>query len=173
VLAVIAACTYAIILLNEKTGSQVVLGILGIAGGLVGAGYQYRLGKEKEADARLFTEKQTVYSNLISTIFSLYQSDALRRKPIDHVEFARQLNDIRTSLVVWGSFQTLKALDDLAVPDAEQQTDPLKWGLMRQAALFSAIRSDLGHKDPPDAGLEIALGIIKGDERESVRRKLS
>lgn len=172
VLTVLAACTYSIILLHEKTGSQVVLGIFGLAGGLIGAAYQYRLAKEKEAEARLFNEKQKVYSNLISTFFSMYQPDSLRQQPIDHIELARQLSNIRTALIVWGSFETIKSLDRLSVPDADVEADPLKWGLSRQGELLAAIRRDLGHKDPQEAGIEIALGIISGEERAEVRKKL-
>ena len=136
------------------------------------AAYQFRLAKEKEAEARLFTEKQKVYSNLISTIFSIYQPEALKQKQPKDIEYARKFNEIRTSLIVWGSFETIKCLDSLSMSDAELQLDPLKWGLKRQAALFAAIRKDLGHKDPDDAGLEIAIGAIKGAERAEVRTKI-
>ncbi len=172
VLVAVGCTAYAIVFIYEKTGSQVVVTILGIAGALVGAAYQFRLAKEKEAEARLFTEKQKVYSNLISTIFSIYQPEALKQKQPKDIEYARKFNEIRTSLIVWGSFETIKCLDSLSISDAELQLDPLKWGLKRQAALFAAIRKDLGHKDPDDAGLEIAIGAIKGDEREEVRTKV-
>ena len=168
VLVVLAGATYALILLSEKTGSQVAVAILGVAGALVGAAYQFRLAKEKEAEARLFSEKQKVYSELITTIFSLFQNFS----PTDENEITRRLFHIRTSLIIWGSFETLKCLDALSVLDTEHERNPLKWGIKKQAELFAAIRKDLGHKDPINAGLEIAIGIIKGDERDNVRSQI-
>lgn len=168
ILVVLACATYALVFLIEKTGSQVAVAILGVAGALVGAAYQFRLAKEKEAEARLFSEKQKVYSELITTISLLYQNFA----PADENDVARRLFDIRTSLIIWGSFETLRCLDALSLPDVEHEHNPLKWGIKKQAELFAAIRKDLGHKDPSNAGLEIAIGIIKGDERDGVRSQI-
>ncbi len=41
------------------------------------------------------------------------------------------------------------------------------------AELFSLIRKDLGHKDPGEAGLEIALGMLIEPDRTILRSESS
>ena len=154
--------------------AEIVVALIGLGGAIFGALLQYRWAKEKEAESRLFSEKQAVYVELITLIMSLLRPAAFRRQQNERSQdrLTLQLIEIRTKLIVWGSARTLLTLDEMSDLADDNQSDVIDRGLHWQGRLFDAIRSDLGHKDPPGVGLDIAVGILTPEERNRARARL-
>jgi hypothetical protein len=55
-------------LLDQFIESDFALALLGFAGAIATASFQYRAVKDRETAARLFSEKQKVYTELTETI---------------------------------------------------------------------------------------------------------
>ncbi|NWG52866.1 MAG: hypothetical protein HXY28_04025 [Hydrogenophilaceae bacterium] len=173
VLIVMAASAAAIIVVFRFTDPQFVLGVFGIAVAIITASFQYRAAKDKETDARLFSEKQAVYSDLIGTLMGLFHEKKINPTPDEQTALVKKLQAIRTKLLVWGSAETIAMLDKMGeLPAAEPEQAPAhmtRW----MGALFAAIRKDLGHKDPPAASLEMALGMLIPADRGRLRQQLA
>jgi hypothetical protein len=167
-IALVAAIVIAIVLAFYFTESGFILGLLSVAGAIVIAAIQYRTAKDNETDARLFSQKQAAYSGLIGLIMRMFHEKRTNPTPAQQAALIKELQNIRTQLIIWGSSETILSLDrmGLITPDPSgMPTDGIKW----MAELFAAIRKDLGHKDPPDAAMEIALGMLKAPDRSSLR----
>jgi hypothetical protein len=164
----------AIWFLSQFVKSDFALAILGIAGAIITASYQYRVAKNREAEARLFSEKQAVYTELTETIMEIfYSAKRDSEHSIGTVEMAQKFQLIRTKLLVWGSFDTFRSLDQLGEIslDVQNTNDPTKI-LVWLGRLVGHMRKDLGHKDPKDSVREIALGLIVPEERVKIREAL-
>ncbi len=167
--AVLAILAAAIVVVGHFGGSDILLGMLSFAGAIVVASMQYRSAKEKEIEARLFTEKQAAYTETISTVMDYFHEAAFSSADDKRAEeLARKLQKIRAKLVIWGSSNTIVTLDELGHLGGGG-SEVLVTGLRWFSRMFTAIRSDLGHNDPPGLGLEIALGMIKPNERATAR----
>jgi len=168
----LVAATASAIAIHHFANSDILVALLGLAGAIIVASMQYRWAKVKEAEARLFSEKQEVYTELISTIMGMFHNPAFREPSgdLDQAQLVRKLQKIRTKLIVWGSAQTIITLDQMAtLADEEGALDK---GLQWLSAIFTAIRADLGHKDPPRAGLDIALGMLIPSDRVQAKMRL-
>lgn len=164
---IVAVVATAIILVFKYTDSQFVLGVFGFAAAIITASFQYRAAKDKETEARLFTQKQGVYSDLINMLMGMFHAKKTSLTDDEQAELISKLRQIRTQLLIWGSSATLLALDKMS---ALQEQSPLpingtKW----MSELFAAIRKDLGHRDPHGASLEMALGMLNEPDRSVLR----
>lgn len=173
--AVIVLACAAIWFLSQFVKSDFALAILGFAGAIATASYQYRVAKNREAEARLFSEKQAIYTELTETIMEIFYSakeDSEHR--IGPEERAQKFRLIRTKLLVWGSFDTILSLDQMGEIglDVQKTNDPTT-GLEWLSRLIAHMRKDLGHKDPKNSVMEIALGLIVPKERVKIREKLT
>ncbi|MFZ2032087.1 MAG: hypothetical protein WAU68_17380 [Vitreimonas sp.] len=169
VVAVVGCGVAALVALFHFTDSNFVLSIFGIAAAIITASIQYRAAKDKETDARLFTDKREVYSQLVSTLMNLFHENKTDPTKEDQEALVQKLRGIRTQLLVWGSAATLRALDSLSAGlEPEASGLPIS-GTKWMAELFGAIRTDLGHKDPPGAALEMALGMLNEPDRSTLR----
>jgi hypothetical protein len=170
----VLACA-AIWFLSQFVKSDFALAILGIAGAIITASYQYRVAKNREAEARLFSEKQAIYTELIETIMDIFYSvkEGSTHRLSDE-EIARRLRLIKTKLLVWGSFDMIRLLDQLGEVglDVQKENDPTT-GLIWLSRLIGHMRQDLGHRDPKDSLMEIALGLIVPEERVKIREALA
>lgn len=161
----LAAVTVVLIVLFKFTKSDFVLGVIGAITSVGLASYQFRKAKEHEAEARLFSEKATVYKNLILLIADLFKGQKLGQ-PRDIQKTSETLQEIRTQMIIWGSARTIRALDSMG--DNATETDPkamMNW----LAGLYAAIRADLGHKDDLLAAKDIALGHVVVTDRHQFR----
>lgn len=176
--ATFGAAVIAIVLLlagGYFSNPDVVVALIGLGGGIFGGLQQYRWAKEAEVNGRLFSEKQAVYAELITLIMSMFRPEALRSKNAQktQAQLASELLGIRTKLIIWGSADTVRALDEASTLADYSVVDVLERGLRWQERLFTAIRIDLGHTDPPGTGLEIALGLLTSEDRAKVRARLA
>ena len=168
----VAAILGAMVVAARRTNSDFVLGVLPIAAAIIVAAFQYRAAKDKETDARLFSQKQAAYTDLIGVVMELFHEKKIDPTPDEQASLVRKLQKIRTQLVIWGSSATLLTLDKMGLitPDTSGMAiTGTKW----LAELFAAIRKDLGHKDPQGAALEIALGLLKEPDRSQLRAAIA
>jgi hypothetical protein len=171
---IVLACA-AIWFLSQFVESEFALAILGIAGAIITASYQYRVAKNREAEARLFSEKQAVYTDLIETIMDIfYNVKEGSKNGLSEDDISQKFRLIKTKLLVWGSFDMIRSLDQLGEVglDVQDKSDP-KSGLIWLSRLIGHMRKDLGHKDPKDSLTEIALGLIVPEERVKIREALA
>ena len=170
----IVATIVALWIISQFIKSDIALGAIGFAGAIATASIQYRTAKEKEAASRLFSEKQKVYSELVTLIMNLFSkgSELAEGPPSD--ELVTKLQEIRTKLIIWGSYDTVRALDRMgeAGLEAVEDSNPAQ-GLVWLAELMTNVRKDLGHKDPKAAGIDMAVGMIKPDERAKIREMIN
>ena len=159
--------------LSQFVKSDFALAILGFAGAIATASYQYRVAKNREAEARLFSEKQAVYTDLTETIMGLFHGQRTPELRMDQDELVKKLQIIRTKLLVWGSFETIRSFDQMGETglDVQKTNDPTA-GLVWLSRLIARMRKDLGHKDPKDSILELALGLVVPEERLKFREAL-
>jgi predicted tellurium resistance membrane protein TerC len=171
VVVMMAAMTAFVVAVFKYTNSQFILGILGVAVAIITASFQYRAAKDKETESRLFSQKQAVYSELVGMTMNLFHEKKVDSNKDDQAEMVKNLQKIRTQLLIWGSAATLQALDALSgfKADSVAPTTPIIW----LSGLFGAIRKDLGHKDPAGAALEMALGVLNEPDRSQVRAAIS
>jgi hypothetical protein len=101
VAAVIVLFGAVIWLLDQFIDSDLALAFLGFAGAIATASFQYRAAKDRETEARLFSEKQQVYTELTETIMSLFHGQKTPALHIDQAELVKKLQIIRTKLIVW------------------------------------------------------------------------
>jgi hypothetical protein len=172
VLVVLGAGAAALIAAYRYTNSEFLLGVLGVAVAIITASVQYRAAKDKETQAHLFAQKQQVYTDLIETLMGLFHEKKSNPSPVEQGVLVKKLQQIRTKLLVWGSASTIQALDKMGeIPSATEHTAAT--GTMWMSQLFTAIRKDLGHRDPPNAGDEIAIGMLIPADRETMRKALA
>lgn len=164
----IAAIVGAIVVVFKFTDSAFVLGVLPIAAAIIVAAIQYRAAKDKETDARLFSQKQAAYTELIAVIMGLFHEKKTNPTPDEQTALVKKLQSIRTQLVIWGSSSTLLTLDKMGLITPDTSGLPIE-GMKWMAELFAAIRKDLGHKDPHGAALEMALGMLNEPDRSLLR----
>ena len=167
---IIILSIYAIWMLSKFISSDITIAIISGAVAIVIASTNYRFAKQKETEGRLFTEKQKVYSKLIEMIMGLflrtYEGNLVQ--PDD--ELAKELHNIRTNLIIWGSLDTIKSLNDLSKLEAKiRDSGSPAEGLIWLGNLMENIRRDLGHKDAKNSGKEIAIGIIKTEDQPAIR----
>jgi hypothetical protein len=170
-IALIATTVGAIVFVFRFTDSEFVLGVLPIAAAIIVAAIQYRAAKDKETEARLFSQKQAAYTELIDVIMGLFHEKKSNLTSDEEATLVKSLQRIRTQLVVWGSSETLLTLDKIGFITSDTSGLPIK-GIKWMAELFAAIRRDLGHKDPPGAALEMALGMINEPDRSVLRAEI-
>ncbi|MDP6833377.1 MAG: hypothetical protein QF512_20665, partial [Alphaproteobacteria bacterium] len=156
--------------LNNYVGAQFTIGVLGFAAAIITASIQYRSAKDKETDSRLFSEKQSIYTELMETMMGFIHQAKDPEWKFDEEEFVPRLQAIKTKLIVWGSFDTIRTLDKMG--EIEVKTDDPSHMLVWLGELMANIRKDLGHKDPNDAGIEIALGLIIPTDRAALRNTI-
>jgi hypothetical protein len=124
--------------------------------------WTYRKTKQKEAEARLFTQKATVYEPLIEQLKR--QQGAGKpgiAKKFDENEFTRVLFDTQFRAIIWGDEEMIKILAEIGedVPEGDNQ---ILFG--RVAKLYAQIRKELGHRDTKGVGWDIiALNLIPQD----------
>lgn len=173
VVLVVGAGVVGLIALFLYTNTQFVLGVFGVGVAIITASINYRAAKEKEIDSRLFADKRTVYTELVGTVMGLFHEKKINPTEEEQKSLVKKLQGLRTQLLVWGSADTLQALDQMS---GLQQPDtsglPIA-GTRWLARLFSAIRTDLGHKDPPGAALEMALGMLNEPDRSNLRAAMA
>ncbi|MBI1385434.1 MAG: hypothetical protein GC150_11035 [Rhizobiales bacterium] len=170
--ALVALLLAAIVVVHWFAGSQIVLSAISLATAIIVASIQYKSAKDKETDARLFTQKQAVYTELMDTIMRLFHDRKVELSEGEQAELARKFQTIRTKLIIWGSYDTIRHLDQMGtIADDLEDGDPTK-GLLWLGNTFAAMRKDLGHRDPTNAGAELALGMLKPSDREKARAKI-
>lgn len=160
--------------IDQFVQSELALGIIGGAAAIITASINYRAAKEKETESRLFSEKQKVYSELIEMIMGLFHNAKVGDEGQPNEELVERIKKVRTSLVIWGSFDTIKSLDamgeaGMSVQNTGNPVEGLRW----LGALMENIRRDLGHKDSNGSDIEIALGILVPKDRAKMREMLS
>src|SRR5947207_13987997 len=168
VVVLVAAAVGALVAALRFTNSAFVLGVLSVAAAIIVAAIQYSQRKDKETDARLFSEKQAAYTELVGLIMGLLHEQTVGTGSEVQPDLVAKLRGIRTQLVIWGSSATLLTFDNMGSLAADTTGMPIgatKW----MAELLGAIRKDLGHKDPSGAALEMALGILKEPDRSAMR----
>lgn len=161
-------------ILGKIAESDIIVATLGFAGAVIVASIQYRLAKNREAEARLFSEKQKVYADLIQTIMDTFQDVKKPNARQGANNISEKLIKIKPKMIIWGSFGTIASLDRMGdLKDSSGDTDTLVVGLERLGDLIDNIRRDLGHtNDPENAGKEIALGFVTHSERPAVRARI-
>lgn len=170
--ALVVLLSAAIVVVHWFTGSQIILGALSLTTAIIVASIQYKSAKDKETDARRFTQKQAVYTELMDTIMGLFHDRKTELSEEEQAELVRKLQTLRTRLIIWGSYDTIRHLDQMGtIADDLEDGDPTK-GLRWLSEIFAAMRKDLGHKDPANAGPELALGMLIAPDREKVRGKI-
>jgi hypothetical protein len=124
--------------------------------------WTYRKTKQKEAEARLFSQKASVYEPLVEQLKRLQGSTKPGlTEPFNEDEFAKALFDIQFRAIIWGDEQMIKILSDLSeeVTDGDNQTS-----FGRMASLYEQIRKELGHRDKRGVGWDIiALNLVAKD----------
>lgn len=155
--------------ISQFIKSEIALGLIGFSGAIVTASMQYRAAKDKETSSRLFKEKQEAYSELIELIMGLFQSTKKSDSSMPEDQVLQKLQSIKTRLIVWGSFDTIRTLDQMGHASTTDPAKMLSW----LGDLLTFIRKDLGHKDPDKSGTEIAIGLIVADEREGLRNAIA
>jgi len=153
--------------------SDLALALLGFACAITTASFQYRAAKDRETEARLFSEKQKVYTELTETIMEIFHSQKDPELHIGQGELIKKLQLIKTKLIVWGSFDTIRSFDQMGEigPNVQNPNDPTS-GLVWLSRLIANMRKDLGHKDPKALTTEIALGLIVPEDRVKIREDL-
>lgn len=170
--ALITLVSIAIIVVHRFTGSQIVVGAISLATAIIVASIQYKSAKDKETEARLFSQKQAVYTELMDTIMGLFHDRKSEPSERAQVELTKKLQTIRTKLIIWGSYDTIRHLDQMGtIGDDIEGGDPTM-RLLWLGEIFAAIRKDLGHKDPTAAGAEFALGMLIPSDRDEIRSKV-
>lgn len=160
-------------ILNQFIDSDLALALLGFAGAIATASFQYRAAKDRETEARLFSKKREVYTELTEAIMSLFHGQKTPELRIEQDELVKKLQVIRTKLIVWGSFDTIRSLDQIGEMGLEaQQINNPAAGLVWLSRLISHMRKDLGHKDPKDSAVELALGLVVPEDRVKLREAL-
>lgn len=162
----------AITLALQFTDSNFTIGVLGAVAAIVTASLQYRAAKDRETDARLFSQKQEVYSKLIETVMGLFNQKGAPRTEQQQTKLVTTLQEIRTQLLIWGSFDTVFILDQASTLGGDANKAPLETaaeGTRWLSKLFASIRRDLGHKDTKQSSTELALGMLNEPDRSKVR----
>lgn len=175
VLVLLSALVLAAWFVIQFTDSSFVLGVIGAVVAIMTAAFQYRAAKDRETDARLFSQKQEAYSELIETVMGLFGGVKGKSSKLSEAQLADKLQSIKIKLLIWGSYETLSALSraaELGTKSDETSLDVAARGTEWLSELFEGIRSDLGHKDPTGAGLELALSILNEPDKTSVRNHL-
>lgn len=171
-LVLLAAIALAMYFFVKTVDSKIALSVIGLAGAIITASLQYRHAKNRESEARLFNEKQAVYTELIALVSSIFQG-VKSKEPLSQEMIVSRLQDIKSKLFVWGSFATIHCLDNMGSLDTEEdERMRAASGIRWLGELLAHIRKDLGHNDPPGSGLEMALGMIVIHDRAKIREML-
>tara|TARA_R110002126_G_scaffold114324_2_gene252926 strand:+ start:846 stop:1421 length:576 start_codon:yes stop_codon:yes gene_type:complete len=138
---------------------------------VVGWLYSSIKNSQREVEARQFSEKAIVYRN----IFELFPRMMLDQKRIeikkgaksrktDDFSVIENLFEIKSSLTIWGSEQTIKAWIQVEkdFPDGDQQMD-FELMINNFGQLYMCMREDLGHSDFDLSGREL-FGIYLNNE---------
>lgn len=160
-------------LVYRFTNSEILLGILGGTVAIITAAFQYRAAKDNETAARLFQEKQAIYKELISIIMDQIKQKGRAKTTKEEAQLIDKMQDIRKNLIIWGSADTIRCLDRLSDRELKPEEIDAKDMITWFSELFSSVRKDLGHKDPPNAALEMALGILTAKDRAEIRAKFA
>ena len=167
-----------IAILYKITESQIIIAVIGFSTAIVTASFQYRAAKDRETEARLFSEKRSVYVELIELIMGMFGKEHANESNSEQSDLVAKLRKIRTQLLIWGHADTVLVLDSLGsrMPtDVNSITDQDKVALLTiwMGDMFKAIRRDLGHKDDVSSAVEMALGVLNEPDRTAIRRHLN
>lgn len=154
------------ILIVHFTSGEFTLGLITVFATVWIASQQYKKAKEREAEARLFLEKSKIYEEIVEIIFSLFAAAKGLSGNVEQEELTRKMLEIRKRLIIWGSFEAIEALDAISDVEEGEATSP-ELMFKKLGALYSSVRSDLSHNDPPDAGIKIALGSLVASDRKA------
>lgn len=166
-----------IVFLYKITESQIIIAVIGFSTAIVTASFQYRAAKDRETEARLFSDKRSVYVELIELIMGMFGKERADDSESDQASLVKKLQKIRTQLLIWGHADTVIMLDSLGsrIPtneghDSTQNIAAI--GTIWMGDMFKAIRRDLGHKDNHGAAIEMALGVLVEPDRTTIRKYL-
>lgn len=147
---------------------QLAVALITFIGTISIAVWNFQRTKEKEAEARLFPQRAAVYEEILNVLKDLSSPEGSKRpKPEEH-ETVKRLLDAKFKLIVWGSSNSLKALDFISEPN-EHEGDMFA----KIAYLMGCMRRDLGHKVNIAECLFMALYIIKSEDKPKVLALMS
>jgi hypothetical protein len=118
--------------------------------------YQYDVTKRNEADARLFEAKAKIYEGIADLVREVTAAQKPAGRRVSEEKLTEKLMKIRAQMIVWSSLETLQAYDRLSALDGKNPMEPFEI----MAALYNAMRKDLGHIESRESGPLIVIGII-------------
>lgn len=143
---------------------QLAVALITFVGTVSIAVWNFQRTKEKEAEARLFPQRAAIYEEILNVLKDLTSPEETKRsKPEEH-EIIRRLLDAKFKLIVWGSSNSLKAIDYISEPNYHDGDM-----FSKVAYLMGSMRRDLGHKVNSDECIFMALYIIKFEDQPKVR----
>ena len=156
--------------ITANFNATVALGCITFVGTTWLALWQFQKTKQKEADARVFSERAAVYQRLINITRDMLYSSRGWSEDTPVEDRAKQLSAITYEMTIWGGQDTVRAL--LAMV---RTVDPTNTGdmFLRMSNLFKAIRKDLGHKDDAQMPDDLLLQLMKYEDHEQIREQLA
>ena len=149
-----------------NVSSDVILGCVTALITVAGWLYTSQSNSTEAAQARLHPAKVLVYEKLFDIVSRQMGAAALDKKTNsdrDIEKLARELHEIRSKLLIWGSDTTLAAW--LKVEEASDATKQIKaWG-----ELFASMRRDLGHLDRQIGAQDLAVFFVRASDKKQFK----
>ena len=128
--------------------------------------WTYRATKRKEAEARLFGQKASVYEPLVEELKKAHLAGKNGNPEIDEKKLSQALVDIQFKAIIWGDQAFLRALIEFGEAKAGEPADET---FGRVAKLYEQMRRELGHADKPGVGYDVMELLLIADDRHLVR----
>lgn len=129
--------------------------------------WTYRATKRKEAEARLFSQKATVFEPLVEQLKRVHLAGKQDHPVVDDVELANALVDVQFKAIVWADQKFLQTLIDFS---EGKPGDSPEMSLGRMARLYEQMRRELGHNDSAGSGYDVVELLLIPQDRPIARR---
>ena len=128
--------------------------------------WTYRATKRKEAEARLFGQKASVYEPLVEELKKAHLAGKNGNPETDEKKLAQALVDIQFKAIIWGDQAFLRALIEFGEAEPGELPDQT---FGRMAKLYEQMRRELGHADKPGVGYDVMELLLIADDRHLIR----
>ncbi len=146
---------------------QLAVALITFVGTVSVAVWNFQKTKDKEAEARLFPQRAAVYEEILNVLKDLSTPAETGRKKPEESETVSRLLDAKFKLIVWGSANSLRALDAISDPNTHDGDM-----FAKIAYLMGSMRRDLGHKVDLQDCLFMSLYLMKYEDKGIVLEKM-
>lgn len=130
--------------------------------------YVQRETKRREIESRHFEYKIEKYSKFVDLLFRIGEPS---RKGIPQNKLVEEMIELKKVIMIWGRAETIRAFQEFG---KASQKDKDEMNVVLQGEnIIKAIRKDLGHDDRQLKTGDLILFMIKADDQEKMRQRIT